>query len=360
MAQTANGKAIVITHQTEGDTSLFLTGLTDDGGPASPSTPSMQYIIDAGLPLGGDGIADIPHDPASYGCQTSASCPNFPNPALLETNNTTAELNVIRYYPDDGTIIIPDAAAPDANLGTNSTNSSLQRPFIEVERTYPITTLSSGTDSRGIAFDYSQRLRCEHQFPYPSVEWEQCGQIPARTFIANRSPNVLILGTAGGPEETNPSSFDADQISLTNQAVLDGGASRVYLAPIIDADGDYALRVFVVCYDQNSIDVVNPDTQQTEAFIPVGQGPFALTFDPYAALDVALGRHVAPNELSFTPADGGTPVSISLPSYRFAYVASFTNSFVQVIDLDDSQPDKSTFETVVYTLGTPSVPVGNQ
>jgi hypothetical protein len=33
---------------------------------------------------------------------------------------------------------------------------------------------------------------------------------------------------------------------------------------------------------------------------------------------------------------------------------------VQVIDLDNSEPSKATFETVVYTLGTPSVPIGNQ
>ena len=56
----------------------------------------------------------------------------------------------------------------------------------------------------------------------------------------------------------------------------------------------------------------------------------------------------------------GPTTDISLPRYRFAYVASFTNSFVQVIDLDNSEPNKATFETVVYTLGTPSVPKGNQ
>jgi DNA-binding beta-propeller fold protein YncE len=52
-------------------------------------------------------------------------------------------------------------------------------------------------------------------------------------------------------------------------------------------------------------------------------------------------------------------VQLPLPKYRYAYVASFTNSYVQVIDLDNFD-SKSTFETVVYTLGTPTVPKGNQ
>jgi hypothetical protein len=57
-------------------------------------------------------------------------------------------------------------------------------------------------------------------------------------------------------------------------------------------------------------------------------------------------------------------------SYRFGYVSSFTDSFIQVIDLDDSVslPPSSqgaagrtqdTFETFVFTLGNPTPPVGS-
>jgi hypothetical protein len=364
MAQTSDGTAIVITHQTEGDTSLFLTGLTPDGGPASPSTPSMQYVVDAGLPLGGDGIADVPHDPAAFGCTLAPNCPLFPRPAFLETNNTTAETNLIRYYSDDGTYVFADAGVPDANLPVGTT---LQRPFLEVERTMGISTLSSGVDSRGIAFDTSARLRCEHLYPSPlDVRNEECARIPANVFIANRTPAAVITGTIGGPSPTDEfNTYDSDALFIAGSYVqpLDSGPSRVYLAPIVDADGDYALRVFVVCFDGNAIDVVNPQTGFLEATIPVGGGPFAMAFDPFSPLDVALGAHVqpvgSPSTIDFTP-DGGVAHQIPLPSYRFAYVASFTNSYVQVIDLDDSEPGKATFETVVYTLGTPSVPKGNQ
>jgi hypothetical protein len=361
MAQTADGTAIVLTHQSEGDTSLFLTGLTPDGGGASPSTPSMQFVVDAGLPLGGDGIANIPHDPAAFGCLVGSGCQGLPRPAFLETNNTTAELNLIRYYADNGTTVFPDAAVPDANLLLTTT---LQRPYIEVERAYMLTALSNGTDSRGIVFDTSARLACEHQYQVTDPLYLQCAQLPARTFFANRQPPSLVMGTIGGPSDIN-GEYEADQLSIGSQpGIPDAGPSRVYLAPIIDADGDYRLRVFVVCFDGNAIDVFDPDTGQEEASISVGAGPFAMTFDPYDPVDVALRAHVQPASgpltETFTPEPGGKPVAIPLPKYRFAYVASFTNSYVQVIDLDNSEPSKATFESVVYTLGTPSVPKGNQ
>jgi YVTN family beta-propeller protein len=359
MAQTFDGTAIVLTHQSEGDTSLFLTGFNADGGLSSPSTPSIQYIADAGLPLGGDGIAGVPHDPAAFGCLPGTLCRGLPLPAFLETNNTTAELNLIRYYSDNGAPVGIEAGVPDANLPVGT---SLPRPFITIERTYPLTALSSGTDSRGIAFDTTQRLRCETEHPPPSAEWQQCGEIPSRVFFANRTPDELIIATTGGASQADKvGTYDEDAFSVTGfSAPLDPGPSRVYVAPIIDANGTYQLRVFVVCFDANTVDVVNPDTGIVEANITVGEGPFALTFDPFTTADLAMQATVpqGPAE-SYTP-DAGTPIDISLPTYRFAYVASFTNSYVQVIDLDDSQPNKSTFETVVYTLGSPTVPKGNQ
>jgi hypothetical protein len=50
---------------------------------------------------------------------------------------------------------------------------------------------------------------------------------------------------------------------------------------------------------------------------------------------------------------------VDLRKYRFAYVASFLQSYIQVIDLDGARGDKSTFETVVYNLGAPTIPKGS-
>lgn len=362
MAQTADGTALVLTHQSEGETTLFLTGFAEDGGPASPSTPSIQFIVDAGLPLGGDGIASIPHDPNAYHCDVAPGLCNtdasVPRPAFLETNNTAAQMNVIRYYSDDGTMFFPDAAVPDANV---QLMNPLHRPFIEVERSIPITALSAGTDSRGIVFDTSARLACEATYPVGDPLHDECAlRYPARTFIANRTPESLLVGAIGGPSGPDPSSYDGDALSIFGMPIsVDQGPSRVYLAPIIDSNGDYALRVFVVCFAQNSVDVIDPDTNSVEARIAVGEGPFVMAFDQFDPLEVALRAHVQPltgpvSEFTFQ----GTKVP--LPKYRFAYIASFTNSYVQVLDLDNSEKSKTTFETIVYTLGTPSVPKGNQ
>jgi hypothetical protein len=50
----------------------------------------------------------------------------------------------------------------------------------------------------------------------------------------------------------------------------------------------------------------------------------------------------------------------SLGNYRFAYVANFTQSYLQLIDLDNSVPERSpsTFERVVFTFGLPTSPKG--
>jgi hypothetical protein len=42
--------------------------------------------------------------------------------------------------------------------------------------------------------------------------------------------------------------------------------------------------------------------------------------------------------------------------YRFGYIASFTRSYVQAIDLDNTAMP-ATFERVVFTLGDPSASV---
>ena len=49
---------------------------------------------------------------------------------------------------------------------------------------------------------------------------------------------------------------------------------------------------------------------------------------------------------------------IDLKKYRFAYVASFTQSYLQLIDLDNAVPNPITFEKIVYTLGVPTNPKG--
>jgi hypothetical protein len=343
MAQSEDDTSIVITHQTEEDASLFLTGLGPGGVPLSPpQPPSLQFVVTSSsglaLPMGGDGIVAIPHDNSAFGCQPGAPCPAAPNPAYLETNNTVAQLNILREYSDDG--------------------SSLHRPYLLNESAQPITVNLPGTDSRGLVIDPTQRIACEHGFSPTDPRIEQCAPTyPAGLYIANRTPPSLILGRVGVPSFIEDVAYNPDTIALASNVPLLAGVSKVYLAPIVNSKGNYEKRIFIVAFDSNSIFVYDPNTGQVDQ-IPVGNGPFAMAFDPFTLEDLALGNPVLGDPRH--PDAQVDPNPLQLKTYRFAYVASFTNSYIQVIDLDDSRTDKSTFETVVYTVGNPTIPKGTQ
>jgi hypothetical protein len=344
MAQSEDGTAIVITHQSEQDASLFFTGFDANGGSAAfVSSPSLQFVISGtgvgALPFGGDGIVSIPQDNLAFGCAPNAPCPVAPLPAFLETNNTTAQLNVLRYYSDDG--------------------STLHRPYIVNEDVVPLTANATGSNSRGVVIDSSPRIVCEARYSASDPRSEACAQVPANLYVANRTPPSLIVGQVGVPSyPIADAAYNPDGIANFNNIPLLAGASNVYLAPIVDSNGNYALRVFIVAFDSNLIFVYNPQTQEVEAEIPMDDGPFAMAFDPFPVDDAALGKPVPPDPRH--PDAPGAQYPLELKTYRFAYVASFTNSYVQVIDLDASRGDQSTFETVVFTLGNPTLPKGTQ
>ncbi len=346
MAQSEDATALVVTHQSDTKTSLFATGV-DPGTMQGTAPPSLQFVLD-GLPSGGNGIVAVPHDPEAYlACATSGpACSLLPRPSFLQTSRSTAELDLLRFYSDQGA------------AGT----SSLDRPFIIKEVAFMLS--AGGPDSRGIVIDPSPRIACKARIAPadPSAnpprttadvaaDLVTCARTPARVLFANRAPSALLVGQIGGPSASGDGTYDADELQVFDTVPLADGPSRVYLAPIVDQDGNYSLRAFVVCFDAAQIYVYDPYAAVVEAIIPTGRGPFAMAFDPFAFEDVALRRQVSPD-----PRDP----SLDLKVYRFAYVASFTDSFVQLIDLDDSRADKSTFEKVVFTLGTPKIPPGSQ
>jgi hypothetical protein len=67
----------------------------------------------------------------------------------------------------------------------------------------------------------------------------------------------------------------------------------------------------------------------------------------------------APWRKNACPIPPTTPSTPNVGPYRFGYVANFTKSFVQLIDLDASTPSAQyTFQQVVFTLGNPTLPKG--
>jgi hypothetical protein len=389
MAQTQDGTAIAVPQEATQETSLLLSGM-----PAR-TDPSMQFVLE-GVPTGGNGIVAVPHDPdAVVRCEDEVpkDTPPCVRQAFLETYSA-AEVDLLRYYDDDG--------------------SGLNRPFLEREVAYPITVNNPGTDQRGIVVDETPRLVCKAKAARAgkgpgSPEWVACGQTPARVFIGSRSPASVIFGTIGGPSLNEDGTYDPDVLTILGSVPADQGVSRLYLAPVVDQYGHYALRLFVVCYDASTVDVFDPDlimedgpTALRDTTIYTGPGPFAMAFDPactglvdapagtasssplscgrdgpFAEVAVSEAAEAAKDLTHFlVPPDpklAGSPLS-GMRTYRFGYLGTFTNSYLQVIDLDDStgpppsatpppgppySSDHATYEAVVFTLGTPTPPLGS-
>ena len=334
-----DGKSIVITHQNDTRTTLFSTGQsrTRNDDPNDRPYPAIEFIAD-NVPIGGVGVAGIPHDPDAF-----LGARELPRPAFLETSRSVPEVSLLRRYTDE-----------QGGIG-----AAIPRPFLDVETAFPITVSAGGADSRGIVIDPTPRLACKARVAEASQtspeqrdrEMAACARKPARAFIANRSPASLLIGDIGAAEGAD-GTFDPDRLTIHTSVPLSAGPSKVYLAPVVEPDGAYALRVFIVCFDSATVFVYNPDLPEglgVEKIIRVGPGPFAMAFDPFSFEDVA--RHAQ------VPIDGRD--GPELRRYRFAYIASFTQSFVQVIDLDNAVPNPVTYGSIVYTLGRPTNPKGS-
>ena len=336
MAQSEDGTIIAITHQTDTKVSLFSTGLD-----VVRARPALQFVLD-GVASGGNGIFSIPHDPQAFDPS------QVPHPAFLETSRSSTDISLLRYYGDEG-YTVPQSG------GANG-----PRPFLVKEGVFTLSANAGGTDSRGIVIDPTPRTVCKANVapagpgrPQTAVALDigNCARLPARVYFANRSPASIIVAEIGEPSALGDGTYNADLLRVFGNIPISFGPSKLYLAPIVDADGNYALRLFVVCFDSQSIFVIDPNTNAVENVLRVGAGPFALAFDPFDLNEAALRRKV--------PSDPREP-GLDLKAYRFAYIASFTKSYVQVIDLDNSRAKKDTFEKVVYTLGLPTLPKGSQ
>jgi len=335
-AQSEDGTSIVITHQTNNNATLFSTGLSRDRNDTADDRPypAIKFIA-PNLPIGGSGISAIPHDLDAFLGQP------LPRPSYVETSRALASLSLLRQYPDE----------------QGGTDPNISRPFLDVEGAFTLAATASGVDSRDVKIDTTPRLGCKARVAAVNTatgrtqavrdaEIQACARKPARVFVANRSPAALLVGTIGATTGVE-GNYDPDALSITSSFPISDGPSKIYLAPVVEKDGAYALRVFVVCSDSSTIYVFDPDANVLENVIRVGSAPFAMAFDPFSLDDVA--RHV---QVPIDTRDG------NIRRFRFAYVASFTQSFVQILDLDNAVPNTSTYEQIVYTLGTPTDPKG--
>jgi hypothetical protein len=170
-----------------------------------------------------------------------------------------------------------------------------------------------------------------------------------------------VIGEIG--EIVGDGVYDPDAFVITGNVPVSSGPSRVYLAPVVlqrpDGTAAYAMRVFVVCFDSGAVFIFDPEvlaasgslaTPENVIYTGAGTGPFAMTFDP-------ISPRCAVNYA--TEIDGKTPCPVPGAGYRFGHVANFTQSFVQMIDLDNTSAyAPQTFERIVFTLGQPTLPKG--
>jgi hypothetical protein len=230
-------------------------------------------------------------------------------PGFLVTFRTASEVRLLRFF-DDGLF--------------GSSISSPARPYLAEVGSANISTNSLGVDSRGIAVDFSARAAAEAECQTLSDETSRlacltnASAVPLDVFVANRTPPSLVLG------RTRPETgltLNSDLPSFYSNVPLTAGPSRVFVASIINPDGELETRVFVACFDSRLIFIYDPVADAIEAEVFTGRGPHPMAFD--------LERGVG-------------------------YVGHFTDSYIGVVGLDQRFP--RSYGTIIATIGTPTAP----
>ena len=123
------------------------------------------------------------------------------------------------------------------------------RPYFYKLGTITVSGLSSGIDSRDVAFS-------------PDGKY---------AFAANRSPDSLVI--------INTSEEDPSNKVVS---IVEVGAEPSLVVPHMetDDDGNEKLYVYVVCYEANRIYVIDPERREKESIIITREGPHSLVFDP--------------------------------------------------------------------------------
>jgi hypothetical protein len=302
--------AIAISHQIPGGAVSLITGT---GGTVMEVKPRLEFVT-GGLPAGATGITALPI-PALVSALGSPTLMNYQE-GFVVTYRGAAQADVFRFLDDR-------FAAP-------------ARPFLTRVGAFGFSATPSGIDSRSVAIDRtksSQRVACEidaiaraKKAPkspddctdeVDCLQKANCARIPMSIFVANRVPPSLLIGDVTTPNPIGSS----DTLQFYDSVPLAQGPSRVVIGKIKNAAGMLETRVFAVCFDARLIYVYDPVRRRIDGQIRTGRGPHALVMDPVEAI---------------------------------AYIGHFTDSYIGLIDLDQSHA--GTYASVVATIGAPQPP----
>lgn len=153
---------------------------------------------------------------------------------------------------------------------------------------------SSGFDTRGVVVDP----------PNPGETR------PTRVFLSSRSPASIVVGE-----------LDGTRLRFFENVPMPLGPARITRF-VVDEGAGPRTRIVATAFDARSVVFYDPDGRRVTAVLPTHRGPYALAQDT---------------------------------KNKLAFVANFTDSTVQVIDLDPTHP---TYQSVVYSVGIPNGPLG--
>lgn len=342
IASSDAGDAIVVTHQTRGEISLFLQDLNN-----WRQGPRLEYVHD--LPaLGAVAVASTPE--SQYVREKRTRWLDSVRAAKQEDKNAIPPSEV-DPFPPGFLVAYRNSARVDLVRLFGDYGSNPTRPFLETVQSIPLLANAQDTDSRGILYDDSARQHQESLCAAMQDEGsrESCLQHAAAmaigAYVTSRTPASLLVGTAEPAlsEATSDEhvafsdSLNKDVPRFDDVLPLPVGVSRVYSGNVINEAGLPETRLFVVCYDQRQIAIYDPRRKDVETYVRTGRGPHAMAFD---------FDYVEPGNEPST-ASGRT-------THALAYVGHFLDSYLGVIQLD--RRNLRTYGTIVVSLAQPVAP----
>jgi hypothetical protein len=170
---------------------------------------------------------------------------------------------------------------------------SPERSGLVLSQVVPILPQASGFHTRGVVVD-------------PPAAGETR---PTRVFLTNRTPAALVIG------QLDPTTKN---LTFYENVALPIGPSRITRVSI-----DGHTTIMAASFDARSIVFYDPDSRLVSNVIRTHRGPYSMTFDP---------------------------------ARKLGFVCNFTDSTIQVVDLDSSPEHAATYQRIIYSVGVPSGP----
>ncbi|WP_437290904.1 hypothetical protein [Sorangium sp. So ce406] len=328
IAAGPDGRSIVVSHQVENIASVIVNPW--ENVETIGTRPQLAGVL-----------TDLASGPTELAA--------VPPPRLV--GRLRAQAKAIDYQP---TFALTYVAAPQLDLLRYQETADPAPALLFQSTATRISALASGSDSRGIAVDASERQACEAGCGDDDLEClARCAAIPIQVFVAHRYPNSLLIGELTTTlVEREPTESEGrwaaayETLAIRDAAPLAAYPSRVEVGHVIGADGARHRRVFALAFDSGLAFSYDPEARRIDGVIRTGRGPQALAFDT---------GHACGDEKERCDCSSGDD---ACEPYSLMYIAHFTDSYLGVVDLDMRKAN--TFGSMILTVGKPVPPRESQ